>query len=462
MLSQFWRAPVDNDLGWQAPLRLRMWRAASLHKRQALLNFRLVSQSPRGACVFSSWRVASGHLLSARGRGRFFNAERAAARLAAEGDRCGLGANQTCVSCLYSIISPVEPPGGQKPGAAAGGDAPSVRVECRYLPGVKMRAGMPSMPRFGLSVALRRQLAHMAWHGLGPHETYADRLAAAKVGVYQGSVSSMLHPYLRPQESGNKVGVRWLALSESAKAVEGTQAGGGIGLLFTTPRGAPPRNSTIASATSAASSLHALLSASAHHFATADLDLASAEDAQIVSSHHVTKKHEVQKHAAELVERELTELHLDAAQMGVGGVHSWGAMPDEQHMLRPDRSYRLQFEVRPFDVAGTLGGPAGRVGGGAGREDGLVRLSALAAAAGDVQESRDADPSDFRCEFPGEEFVSDDGISGHLAYQRDFQVADPAKPKPSDAQRSRAGPGGRGRRAGRGKRIGKHKRRPKD
>ena len=38
------------------------------------------------------------------------------------------------------------------------------------------------------------------------------------------------------------------------------------------------------------------ISASAHHFLTSDLDLASAEDAQIVSTHHVTRQREAQKH----------------------------------------------------------------------------------------------------------------------------------------------------------------------
>ena len=49
------------------------------------------------------------------------------------------------------------------------------------------------------------------------------------------------------------------------------------------------------------------ISASAHHFLTSDLDLASAEDAQIVSTHHVTRQREAQKHAAELVPRGLTQ-----------------------------------------------------------------------------------------------------------------------------------------------------------
>ena len=62
----FWRAPVDNDLGWAMPLKLRMWRAASSHRKQALLQFRLLRHEPRGACLLSSWRVASAHLHRSR------------------------------------------------------------------------------------------------------------------------------------------------------------------------------------------------------------------------------------------------------------------------------------------------------------------------------------------------------------------------------------------------------------
>ena len=76
-----------------------------------------------------------------------------------------------------------------------------------------------------------------------------------------------------------------------------------------------------------------------------------------VMAHHVTKKREMQKHAAELVERNLVMLHLDHFQMGVGGIHSWGAKPLKEHLFTPDRSYDFSFVLRPYSPALADGKP---------------------------------------------------------------------------------------------------------
>ena len=104
---------------------------------------------------------------------------------------------------MYTLTPPVSVT--DRGGAASA--APTIRVECRYLPGGRMRASMPPLPRFGLSVAFDKRLSMLSWHGKGPGESYVDRQSAARVGVYEGAVAAQLHPYLRPQESGNKVRV---------------------------------------------------------------------------------------------------------------------------------------------------------------------------------------------------------------------------------------------------------------
>ena len=38
-------------------------------------------------------------------------------------------------------------------------------------------------------------------------------------------------------------------------------------------------------------------------------------------------------------------------QMGVGGVHSWGARPDPEVMLPPHQRYRVAFHLRPFEAS---------------------------------------------------------------------------------------------------------------
>jgi hypothetical protein len=118
-----------------------------------------------------------------------------------------------------------------------------------------------------------------------------------------------------------------------------------------------------------------------------------------VSSHHVTRQREVQKHAAELIPRDLVELHLDSMQMGVGGVHSWGAKPDPSVQLRPDVSYKVEFEVHPF-------GPGAGVTAGTAESQGYLDASQLNRMATDILDRRYAlqgHPASFQCAFPSDE-----------------------------------------------------------
>src|SRR5690606_40679819 len=49
-----------------------------------------------------------------------------------------------------------------------------------------------------------------------------DRRAGARLGVYDRRVADMLTPYLRPQEAGNRTGVRWAEVTDAQ----------GVGLRF--------------------------------------------------------------------------------------------------------------------------------------------------------------------------------------------------------------------------------------
>ncbi|MET8168025.1 glycoside hydrolase family 2 TIM barrel-domain containing protein [Streptomyces sp. NPDC005329] len=53
----------------------------------------------------------------------------------------------------------------------------------------------------------------LEWFGQGPWESYPDRSAGAPVGHHRASVDELFTPYLRPQESGGRHGVRRFTLS---------------------------------------------------------------------------------------------------------------------------------------------------------------------------------------------------------------------------------------------------------
>lgn len=168
---------------------------------------------------------------------------------------------------------------------------------------------LPELPRFGMQTTLRAGFDSLAWLGKGPHETYWDR-QDARVGVYRGQVRDQYFDYIKPQETGNKEGVRWLALTDAR----------GRGLLAV---GAP------------------LLSANALHATTDDLFCAT---------------HKAHHYRYLLPDRSTITLNLDLRQRGLGGDNSWGALPHpEFRLLQAPYSYRYRLRVlAPGDDPGPL------------------------------------------------------------------------------------------------------------
>ena len=59
-----------------------------------------------------------------------------------------------------------------------------------------------------------KELHNFQYFGLGPHETVPDR-AIGRVGTYSSTVDKQLTDYIKPQECGGHVGVRWFELTDS-------------------------------------------------------------------------------------------------------------------------------------------------------------------------------------------------------------------------------------------------------
>lgn len=93
-----------------------------------------------------------------------------------------------------------------------------VQVTMTLRPG----PGLPSMPEFGLLLTTGAEFNRLTWYGDGPEECYLDRRAGARLGVYSAEVGQLLPPYVKPQESGNRTGVRWARVTDR----------GGAGLRF--------------------------------------------------------------------------------------------------------------------------------------------------------------------------------------------------------------------------------------
>lgn len=140
------------------------------------------------------------------------------------------------------------------------------------------------LPRVGVVLCLPGAFESLEWLGLGPHETYPDRKASGRFGLWRSTVAAQYVPFVVPQEHGNHADTRWLAL--------------GNGRVRVVVAGERP------------------FGFSASHHRAEDLTTAL--------------------HATDLVPRAETILHLDAAQRGLGTA-SCGPDVLPRHRVRSGR-----------------------------------------------------------------------------------------------------------------------------
>lgn len=248
IIPDFWRPMTDNDFGCGYPKKLKIWRTAGEDKKIKNVSSTVISNDEVLVTVDMDF---------------------------------------ISVNASYSIDYNFFGNG-------------SVKVRATYKPkGTKQ----PDMPAFGMRFVIDGDFENMQWYGRGPQESYWDRKTAAKVGRYSSTIKNDLHPYIRPQEVGNKTDIRWFALSKPS----------GEGFCFI------GQNE---------------LNISANHFIMSDLDAGEA-------------KHNT--HWGELKPRDLTTVNIDYKQMGLGGIDSWYSQPLEKYRLPANQNYSYQFVIRPFE-----------------------------------------------------------------------------------------------------------------
>jgi beta-galactosidase len=223
----FWRAPTDNDRGCGQPARHGQWKLASLYS---------YSDSP---AVLSALDPSSAE-----------------------------------VSMDYKL--PTNPASSMKATFRFEGDS-EVRVTLFIDPSPEL----PQLPEFGMLFTLPLELSNLEWYGNGPEETYSDRRKGAKLGVYKGLVKDQLAPYLKPQETGNKTGVRWAKLTD----------GLGHGILF------------------------------------------SGDSMEFSALHYTPNELENALHPHELPAPFRVIARVNLMQMGIAGDNTWGAQTHEEFLL---------------------------------------------------------------------------------------------------------------------------------
>lgn len=247
-VPNFWRAPIDNDLGNGINIKSSIWRKAGRN------------------CEVTTFSIDT-------------------------------SLQNRIVVSFTSKPQNVEAIIGQTYTIYADGE---VHINFNFKP---QSNNLPEMLKIGNEYRINSQLTNIEWYGRGPHENYCDRNSSAFVGIYSGKVWEQYYPYVRAQETGNKTDVRWAKLTND-KAT---------GLLIS---GEP------------------LLSVNAQQFDTDSLD-------------HNSKR-PIPNHGGSIQKANIISLHIDLAQMGVGGDNSWGARTHARYSLLC-KPYSYSYSIRPIN-----------------------------------------------------------------------------------------------------------------
>ncbi|MEK3879959.1 glycoside hydrolase family 2 TIM barrel-domain containing protein [Paenibacillus sp. FSL M7-0420] len=165
----------------------------------------------------------------------------------------------------------------------------SVRVRMVYTGA----DGLPDVPVVAVSFRMPADYEATEWYARGPEENYSDRAHGARLTRFRRKVTELPSPYLVPQESGNRTGVREVSITDSR----------GYGLQVQAAAGQP-------------------LECTLSPYTAFELEQAA--------------------HAYELPKVHYTVVTLAAQQMGVGGDDSWGAPVHPEYRIAADQ--RLEFE----------------------------------------------------------------------------------------------------------------------
>jgi len=168
----FWRAPIDNDIGSLTHVRSAQWKIASLY-----------------ASHVPPEQLSSLYIPPAE-------------------PRIEIAPDRAVITFVYYL--PTSPGAECEVSYTIFGDG-TVCVDMSCEP-----KGLPPMPEFGMMFKLDADYEHLEWYGMGPEENYIDRVTGARLGIYRNKVSDNMAGYLVPQECGNKTGVRYAKLTDSS------------------------------------------------------------------------------------------------------------------------------------------------------------------------------------------------------------------------------------------------------
>lgn len=247
----FWRAPVDNDEGNGMPMVYGQWKLASLY----LSHKSFIVPEQEGYTP---------------------------------GDPV-LEEHENSATVTYCYVLPTVPATYCKVAYTVYGDG-TIETKLTHDP----MKGLEDMPEFGMIMKINADYNQLEWYGMGPEETYVDRCKGAKLGIYKNEVSDNVADYIVPQETGNKIGVRWAKVTNKQ----------GRGLLF--------------------------------------------EGDSMSFSALPWTPHEMEnaRHPYELPPVHYTVIRAALMQMGIAGDDSWGSPTHPEYLIHADKKLEFTFRFR--------------------------------------------------------------------------------------------------------------------
>ena len=245
MRLNFWRALTDNDRGSRAGSRLGCWRDAG--------------DTP-GIFNNTKWHIENYQILD---DGK---------KVVVTGGATICTQPESKAVVIYTITSK------------------GIGIDMQFIP----NSELPEIPEVSLLFELPKDFENITYLGAGPDENYIDRKNAADIGLYNTTVSDMWVDYLKPQECGNRTGVRYATLVGDKK-------------VFT---------------------------------------IVAEPVMELNACHWLPKEVENVWHQKDMPEYNKTVVRCIARQQGIGGYDSWGAHCNEKYKNKTDRTYRLKFQIR--------------------------------------------------------------------------------------------------------------------
>ncbi len=181
------------------------------------------------------------------------------------------------------------------------------------------------VPRIGFRMRLPLSAEEYTYFGRGPQETYWDRKAGARMGIWETSATDSYVAYVRPQENGHHVDCQWLEFAPLTLVGECFE--------FNALR------NCVEDFDSEEAVQHDYQWDNLH--ADEDHSPENAKDAR-----------RRQHHIDDIVPRDYVELCLDGVQTGIGGYDSWGQRTDPERTHFSNEDFSFSFTMVPDGATG--------------------------------------------------------------------------------------------------------------